>query len=70
MVFVAFSGVESYLWLTVFGMTFAICVSAILASVGLLNYPFDGAIALKPTDFGIRLADVVALLQGAVQSSP
>jgi hypothetical protein len=63
MVFVAFSGVEKYLWLTLFGVTFAVCVSAILALVGLLNYPFEGAVALTPADFMDRLADVQALLQ-------
>jgi hypothetical protein len=64
MVFVAFSGVENYRWLTLFGVTFAVCVSAILALVGLLNYPFEGAIALSSADFTDRLADVQALLQG------
>jgi hypothetical protein len=62
MVFVAFSSIERYLWLTLFGTTFAVCVSAILALVGLLNYPFEGALALTPADFVERLADVVALL--------
>jgi hypothetical protein len=64
MVFVAFSSIERYLWLTVFGTTFAICVSAILALVGLLNYPFEGALALTPVDFADRLADIAALLHG------
>ena len=64
MVFVAFSGVENYLWLTLFGVTFAVCVSAILALVGLLNYPFEGAIALSSADFADRLLDVQAFLQG------
>jgi hypothetical protein len=67
MVFVAFSGVENYLWLTLFGVTFAVSVSAILALVGLLNYPFEGAIALSPADFTDRLADVQALLQALPQ---
>jgi hypothetical protein len=64
MVFVAFSSIERYLWLTLFGTTFAVCVSAILALVGLLNYPFEGALALTPVDFADRLADIAALLQG------
>ena len=63
MVFVAFSSIERYIWLTLFGTTFATCVSAILALVGLLNYPFQGALALTPGDFIDRLADVMALLQ-------
>jgi hypothetical protein len=63
MVFVAFSSIERYLWLTLFVTTFAVCVSAILALVGLLNYPFQGAIALTPSDFADRLADVTALIQ-------
>jgi hypothetical protein len=62
MVFVAFSSIERYLWLTLFGTTFAVCVSAILALVGLLNYPFQGAIALTPVDFVDRLADIAVLL--------
>ena len=64
MSFVAFASIERYLWLSVFGMTFAVCVSAILALVGLLNYPFQGAIALTPADFTDRLADITALMQG------
>ncbi len=63
MVFVAFSSVERYIWLTLFGLTFAVCVSAILALVGLLNYPFQGALALTPSDFAERLTDIMALLQ-------
>ncbi len=63
MVFVALSSIERYLWLTVFGTTFAVCVSGILALVGLLNYPFQGAIALTPADFVDRLADVMSLMQ-------
>jgi uncharacterized membrane protein len=61
MVFVAFSSIERYLWLMLFGVTFALCVSAILALVGMLNYPFEGALGLTPADFIDRLADVVAL---------
>jgi hypothetical protein len=63
MLFVAFSSIEHYLWLTLFVTTFAVCVSAILALVGLLNYPFQGALALTPADFAERLADVMALLR-------
>lgn len=63
MAFVAFSGVESAVWLTALGLTFAVCVSTTMALVGLLNYPFDGALALKPTDFMMRLQDVTVLLQ-------
>lgn len=64
MVFVAFSSIERYWWLMMFGTTFAICVSATLALIGLLNYPFQGALALSPADFMDRLADVMALLRG------
>jgi Protein of unknown function (DUF4239) len=63
MVLVAFSSIERYVWLTLFVATFAIGVSAILALVGLLNYPFQGALALTPDDFVARLADVTAFLQ-------
>jgi hypothetical protein len=62
-VFVALSGVETYRWLTLFGVTFAVCASAILSLVALLNYPFEGAIALTPADFAERLAEIQALLQ-------
>jgi hypothetical protein len=61
--FVAFSGIEHTAWLIALGVTFAVCVSTTMAVVGLLNYPFDGALALKPTDFMDRLADVNALLR-------
>ena len=64
MVFVAFSSIERYSWLTLFVTTFAICVSAILSLVALLNYPFQGALALTPSDFVDRLGDVTALLRG------
>ena len=63
MIFVAYSGVERFLWLAMFGMTFSICVSAILVLVRLLDYPFEGAIALSPEDFLARLHDVAGLLQ-------
>jgi len=63
LLFVAFSSIEHYVWLTMFVTTFAFCVSAILALVGLLNYPFEGALALTPDDFAGRLADVMTLLQ-------
>jgi amino acid transporter len=63
MVFVTFSGIEHYQWLLLFVVTFAICVSAILALVGLLNYPFQGALALTPGDFALRLDDVMALFK-------
>ena len=63
MVFLALASIERYLWLMAIGTTFAICVSAVLAMVGLLNYPFQGAIALTPGDFIDRLGDITALLQ-------
>lgn len=62
MVFVTLSGIESYQWLVMFVITFSICVSAILAFVGLVNYPFQGALALPPDDFAVRLAQIQALL--------
>ena len=67
MVFVTFSGVEDYFWLTSFVVTFAACVSAILALVGLLNYPFQGALGLTPGDFMERLTNVVSLLKAMGQ---
>jgi hypothetical protein len=65
MIFVTFSGVERYSWLALFVVTFAVCVSAILALVGLLNYPFQGALALNHQDFSLRLQEVVTLLTAA-----
>jgi hypothetical protein len=56
MIFVTFSGVERYAWLALFVITFAVCVSSILALVGLLNYPFQGALAINHDDF-VRLLD-------------
>jgi hypothetical protein len=64
MIFVTFSDVEKYSYLLMFVVTFAVCVSAILALVGLLNYPFQGALALTPEDFVLRLDNVTALLNG------
>jgi heme/copper-type cytochrome/quinol oxidase subunit 3 len=62
MVFVTFSGIEDYIWLTSLVVTFAACVSAILTLVGLLNYPFQGAIGLTPEDFEHTLSMVMSLL--------
>jgi hypothetical protein len=63
MIFVTFSGVEDFHWLLLFVLTFAISVSSILTLVGLLNYPFQGALALTPDDFVERLDNVMALLR-------
>lgn len=62
MIFVTISGVERYVWLAMFVVTFAMCVSATLALVGLLNYPFQGALALNHADFSMRLREVTTLL--------
>lgn len=64
MIFVTFSGVERYAWLALFVISFSVCVSAILALVGLLNYPFQGALALTHEDFSMRLQEITALLNG------
>ena len=62
MVFVTFSGVEDVFWLIMFVVTFATCISAILCVVSLLNYPFQGALALNPGDFQARLANIADIL--------
>ena len=63
MFFVTFSGVQSYFSLTLFAVTFAICVSSILVLIWLLDYPFEGALGLPPGDFAETLGNIVALLQ-------
>jgi hypothetical protein len=60
--FVAFSGLERPLALMLFALTFAACIGAILVLVRLLDYPFEGPLAIPPTDFVTRLAMVLDLL--------
>jgi hypothetical protein len=62
MTFVSLSGVQRYLSLSFFSVTFAICISSILILVRLLEYPFEGAIAISSTSFAETLSKVVDLL--------
>lgn len=61
-IFVAFSGMERFFALSVVGVIFAACVSAILVLVRLLDYPFEGALGLPSADFVTKLGEVSALL--------
>ena len=60
---VALSPVERYVWLTLLGVTLSACVGAILVLVRLLDYPFEGAIALGPGDFARTLEYVTTMLR-------
>jgi hypothetical protein len=62
--FVTLSGVSWLGSLGAFSAIFAVCTSAILVLVGLLNYPFEGALSIGPGDFVDTLGKVQALLQG------
>jgi hypothetical protein len=65
MAFVALSGVQGHLSLTLFSVTFAICVSSILILVRLLDHPFEGAIGISSASFAGTLGKIVALLHAA-----
>jgi hypothetical protein len=62
MTFVTFSSIERLVPLTLFRITFAVCVSGTLVLVSLLDYPFEGALAISPQDFADRLSDIAGLL--------
>ena len=63
MTFVASSGLQSFASLMLFSATFAVCVSATLVLVRLLDYPFEGALALSPQDFEATMRKVSDLLR-------
>ncbi|WP_428392634.1 hypothetical protein [Lichenicoccus sp.] len=51
MLFVAFSGLEYKGTPAVISVCFAISIVSILVVGRLLDYPFEGALALRPSDF-------------------
>lgn len=63
--FVTMAGVENKGALISFSMTFAAAVAAILVLIHLLDYPFEGALALSPQPFLIALQKVAHIAQSA-----
>ncbi len=63
-VFVLFAGVESMTGHLLFTVSFAISVALVLVLVRMLDYPFEGALALSNTDFVNTLERVTALTSG------
>jgi uncharacterized membrane protein YedE/YeeE len=61
--FVTMAGVDNGGALVSFSMTFAAAVAAILVLIHLLDYPFEGALALGPEPFMIALNKVALLAQ-------
>lgn len=62
-VFVTLAGVENGGALISFSVTFAAAVAAILVLIHLLDYPFEGALALGPQPFVVAAAKVNAMIQ-------
>jgi hypothetical protein len=62
-VFVLFAGVESIAGHLLFTISFAVSVALVLVLVRMLDYPFEGALALDNTDF-VRTMEHVAALTG------
>jgi Protein of unknown function (DUF4239) len=63
--FVSVAGVESGGALISFSMTFAAAVAGILIMIHLLDYPFEGALALPPGHFVYTLQKIAMLAQQA-----
>jgi hypothetical protein len=59
--FVAFAGVESAAMLSSLSLIFGLAVGGILVLIRLLDYPFEGALALPADDFAETLAKLRAL---------
>jgi hypothetical protein len=59
--FVTMAGVESGRALASFSMTFAATVAAILVLIHLLDYPFEGALAMQPDHFVSTLQKITTL---------
>lgn len=57
-VFVTLAGVENGGALVSFSVTFAAAVAAILVLIHLLDYPFEGALALHPQPFVVALDQI------------
>jgi hypothetical protein len=62
-VFVSMAGVESGRALVSFSVTFAAAVAAILVLIHLLDFPFEGALALPPGHFVHTLHRITELAQ-------
>ena len=62
--FVMLSGVEFAASLGLFAALFSAWIAATLVMIRMLDYPFEGALALEPRDFVRTLARVSALLAG------
>jgi len=62
---VLFAGVESRMGHVVFAGAFTGCTVMVLVIVRMLDYPFEGALALPSTDFLKVMAQVSAMLNGA-----
>lgn len=61
--FVTLAGVDHRIALVSFSVTFAAAVAAILVLIHLLDYPFEGALALGPQPFLVAAAKVNAMMQ-------
>jgi hypothetical protein len=64
-VFVLLAGVESMVGHLLFTISFAVSVALVLVLVRMLDYPFEGALALDNGDFVRTLEHVTALTGGA-----
>jgi hypothetical protein len=62
---VLFAGVESLAGHLLFTISFAVSVVLVLVLVRMLDYPFEGALALSNADFVNTLKHVAALTGGA-----
>ncbi|GAB0112757.1 bestrophin-like domain [Acidisoma sp. C75] len=60
--FVTLAGVESGFALVSFAVTFATAIAAILILIHLLDYPFEGALALNPQPFTLALDRIGGLM--------
>jgi hypothetical protein len=59
--FVLFAGVESLVGHLLFTVVFAVSVALVLILVRMLDYPFEGALALSNADFVTTLEHVRSL---------
>ena len=62
--FVMLAGVEYAASLALFAAVFSAWIASTLVMIRMLDYPFQGALALGPGDFAKTLASVSALLAG------
>ncbi len=63
--FVTMAGVDNGGALVSFAMTFAAAVAAILVLIHLLDFPFEGALALSPQHFITTLSKIAIIAQSA-----